>query len=31
MLAVPVLGEPLTLRVALGVGLMIAGALLTLS
>jgi transporter family protein len=30
MLAVPVLGEPLTLRVALGVGLMIAGALLTL-
>ena len=30
LLAVPVLGEPLTLRVALGVGLMIAGALLTL-
>ena len=30
LLAVPVLGEPLTLRAALGVGLMIAGALLTL-
>ena len=30
LLAVPVLGESLTLRVALGVGLMIAGALLTL-
>ena len=30
LLAVPVLGEPLTLRVALGVGLMIAGALVTL-
>jgi transporter family protein len=31
MLAVLVLGEPLTLRVGLGVALMIAGALLTLS
>jgi transporter family protein len=30
LLAVPVLGEPLTLRLVLGVGLMIAGALLTL-
>jgi transporter family protein len=29
LLAVPVLGEPLTWRVALGVGLMIAGALVT--
>jgi transporter family protein len=30
LLAVPVLGEPLTLRLGLGVALMIAGALLTL-
>jgi transporter family protein len=30
LLAVAILGEPLTLRLALGVGLMIAGALLTL-
>ena len=29
LLAVPVLGEPLTWRLALGVGLMIAGALVT--
>jgi transporter family protein len=29
LLAMPVLGEPLTWRVALGVGLMIAGALVT--